>query len=62
MNDKEKLAAKLADELRTLADACEAAARGDEQAKATLRASTDGYWFALIVGRGEIQDLTSNEE
>lgn len=61
--DKIKLAEKLANELRELADACVPAANGDKDARAKLEANMDKYWFALVVGRrGDVQTICSDEE
>lgn len=60
--DKIAAAAKLANELRELADAVELAAKGDEAARKKVANNIDGYWFALVVGRGVVQEIISDEE
>lgn len=57
----EATAKELATLLRELADACEAAAKGDKAAKRLLEAHTDSRWFGLVVGAGKVQELTADE-
>jgi hypothetical protein len=60
--EQREIATELAPLLRRLADACEQAAEGDEPSRRLLEHHTDGYWFALTIGRGKVQRLTTDEE
>jgi len=62
MNDKQKLAAKIAAQLRELATIVERAGNGEEMAQKLLVGHIDGYWHGLVVGQNEVQELTTNEE
>lgn len=56
------IAAKLAAELREIADAVEKAGEGDKEARSFVSDHVDSYWHALVIGRGEVQQLLSDEE
>ena len=58
----QRLASRLAGELRDLADWCELAAQGDERAKKLLRMNIDSYHFGIVVGPREVQALTVTED
>lgn len=56
------LAEKLERQLRELADACPSAANGDAAAKQLLREAMDGHWFALVIGRQQVEHLIWDRE
>jgi hypothetical protein len=56
--DNRRIADELADLLTQLADAVRKAAKGDEQAKAFIRAHMDNYWGAIVVGNCRSMDVS----
>jgi uncharacterized metal-binding protein len=54
-DERRALAKSLSRVLDKLSVACLKAAEGDEDAKRLLEDYTDGYWRALVVGRGKLE-------
>lgn len=60
--ERKALANKLSHQLRELSDDCVLAADGDAEAKARLKDAMDGHWFALVVGRQQVEHLVFDRE
>lgn len=60
--DRTKLAAKIAAELRELANIVEQAGNNDPRAMTLLGSYIDGYHHGIVVGSNEVQRLTELDE